>query len=159
MATPAVSTLRVWFFHFIHPYELCGNCAEHSGAEFKVFNMGIFSEVLFIVAGNSYFISKYKIGGENLEKKKLRYAILKEVDKGNKILKESDFSVSEENFDDATRFLTREDYLAGIFYADDRPQYFEGAAYLTAKGENYLEENSNWGKAYRGLKEIREWIK
>lgn len=94
-----------------------------------------------------------------MDKKKLRYAILKEVDKDNKKLKESDFSVSEEDFDEATRFLTREEYLGGIFYADNRPQYFEGAAYLTAKGEEYLEENSGWGKTYRGLKEIRDWIK
>ncbi|MED4126323.1 YjcQ family protein [Halalkalibacterium halodurans] len=94
-----------------------------------------------------------------MNKKKLRYAILKEIDSNNKILSEKDFGVDEATFDEAVNFLKREGYLDGIFNADNRPQFYEGVAFLTEKGESYLEENSALAKTYRGLKEIRDWIK
>lgn len=94
-----------------------------------------------------------------MNKKKLRYAILKEIDNGNKALTQSDFPVTADQFDDAIRFLHRENYLKGVFYADNRPWLFEGTAYLTEVGENSLEENSSLAKTYRGLKEMREWLK
>lgn len=94
-----------------------------------------------------------------MNKRKLRYAILKEIDKGNKVLTEDDFKVTADQFDDAVRFINRENYLKGIFYADNRPWLFEGTAYLTESGEDYLEENSSLTKTYRGLKEIRDWLK
>lgn len=94
-----------------------------------------------------------------MDKQKLRYAILKEIDQGEVNVSEKHFDVSEDEFDNAVRYLTREDFLKGIFYADNRPQFGENSAYLTEKGEKYLEENSIWGKTYRGLKEARDWIK
>ncbi|AIF42146.1 YjcQ family protein [Virgibacillus sp. SK37] len=94
-----------------------------------------------------------------MNKNKLRYAILKEIDSDNKALTEEDFAVTADQFDDAIRFLSRENYLMGVFYADDRPWLFEGTAYLTEDGENYLKENSSFTKTYRGLKEIRDWLK
>lgn len=94
-----------------------------------------------------------------VNKKKLRYAILKEIDSGNTKLIEKDFGVSEDEFDEAIRFLDREGYLKGFFYADNRPWLFEGTAYLTEKGEKYLSENSVLAKTYKGLKEIRDWLK
>lgn len=30
---------------------------------------------------------------------------------------------------------------------------------LTMNGITYLEENSGWAKTYKGLKEVRDWIK
>ncbi|MEC1668277.1 YjcQ family protein [Bacillus mojavensis] len=30
---------------------------------------------------------------------------------------------------------------------------------MTSDGENYLNENSTWGKIYNTAKEIRDWIK
>lgn len=94
-----------------------------------------------------------------MNKQNLRYAILKEVDSGNNKLTEIDFSVEEEVFDEAVRYLDREGYLSGLFYADNRPWMFGGAAFITGKGETYLSDNSTWGKAYRGMKEIRDWLK
>lgn len=94
-----------------------------------------------------------------MDKQKLRYAILKEIDKGEVTVSERHFDISEDDFDNTVRYLTREGYLKGIIYADDRPQFLGDNAFLTAKGENYLEENSNWGRTYRGLKELRDWIK
>ena len=94
-----------------------------------------------------------------MNKKKLRYAILKEIDSGNKNLSEKDFLVTADEFDESIRFLSREDYLNGVTYADNRPWLFENAVYLTEKGEDYLEQNSLLGKSYRGLKEIISFIK
>lgn len=94
-----------------------------------------------------------------MNKKKLRYAILKEIDNGNKALTEENFAVTADQFDEAIRFLNRESYLGGVFYADDRPWLIEGTAYLTEDGESYLEENSSLAKTYKGLKEIRDWLK
>ncbi len=92
-----------------------------------------------------------------MNKKKLRYAILKELDERNNF-NENDFEVTTDEFDNALRFLDREGYIKGVFYADDRPWIFNGAI-LTEKGENYLEENAPWKKAYNTLKEARDWIK
>lgn len=50
-----------------------------------------------------------------MNKKKLRYAILKEIDNVNKGLTEDDFAVIADQFDDAIRFLNRENYVRGIF--------------------------------------------
>ena len=94
-----------------------------------------------------------------MNKKKLRYAIAKEIDKGNNELSEDDFGVTESEFDEAVNFLKREGYLAGVPYADNRPLMFEGSAYLTEKGEDYLSENSALAKTYKGFKEVRDWIK
>lgn len=94
-----------------------------------------------------------------MNKKKLRYAILKEIDSGNKKLTEKNFDVTEEEFDEAVRFLDRESYLVGFMYADNRPWLFEGNSYLTEKGEDHLSENGTLNKTYRGLKEIRDWLR
>ncbi|KSU83429.1 YjcQ protein [Fictibacillus enclensis] len=94
-----------------------------------------------------------------MNKKKLRFAILKEIDAGNAPLNEHDFSVSEEEFDEAINFLTREKYLIGITWGDNRPIVSLIGPIVTEKGETYLEENSLLAKAYKGLKEAREWIK
>lgn len=94
-----------------------------------------------------------------MNKKKLRYSILKEIDNGNSNLNENNFGISEEEFFNAINFLVREDYLGGVYYADDRPWLDEIGPFLTEKGENYLEENSPLAKTYKGLKEVREWIK
>lgn len=93
-----------------------------------------------------------------MNKKKLRYAIAKEIDGGNSALSEADFGVNSEQFDDAVNFLSREGYLTEISYVDNRPLMFEGGVQLTEKGETYLSENSALSKTYKGLKEIRDWL-
>jgi len=93
-----------------------------------------------------------------MDKKKLRYAILREIDKGNRTITEKDLEVKEAEFDDAIRFLTSNGYLNGIDYGDNRPIMDDGTAGLTEKGEEFLEENSGWKKAYNAAKEIKEWI-
>ncbi len=93
-----------------------------------------------------------------MDKKKLRYAILKEIDNGNNNLTEKEFDVTEEQFDEAVRFLGREGYIKGFMYADNRPWLFDGAAYATEKGEEYLSSNSKFAKTYKGIKEFRSWL-
>lgn len=94
-----------------------------------------------------------------MNKEKLRYAILKEVHAGNTPLTEEDFKVTEDEFDDAVGFLSREKYLLGDFWAGDRAHLFKIGPSLTEKGEQYLRDNSGLNKAYNGLKEIRDWLK
>ena len=67
--------------------------------------------------------------------------------------------MTEDEFDDAIRFLSREKYLLGAFWADNRAHIFKTGPTLTEKGEQYLRENSGLNKAYNGLKEIREWLR
>ena len=94
-----------------------------------------------------------------MKKNKLRYAILKEVDKDNKKLTHKDFKVDEDSFYESVNFLVRENYLKGIPYGSNKPMIFIGTAYLTEKGEEYLKENSVLSKTYNGLKEILSFIK
>ncbi|WP_404403831.1 YjcQ family protein [Jeotgalibacillus malaysiensis] len=93
-----------------------------------------------------------------MNKQKLRYAILKEFDNGNKNISDADFPVEQNEFDEAVRFLGREGYIRGVGYADNRP-YFLQAVHVTEKGEKYLSENSAWSKVYKGIKEIKGFIK
>ncbi|MEA1855600.1 YjcQ family protein [Cytobacillus sp. OWB-43] len=93
-----------------------------------------------------------------MDKKKLRIAILKEIDSGNKFLTENNFEVDSETFDEAVRFLYSNGYLKGVSLGDNRIHFFEGTAYLTEKGEEYLSENGTIAKTYKGLKEIRSWL-
>ncbi|CUP06186.1 YjcQ protein [Clostridium baratii] len=93
-----------------------------------------------------------------MDKKKLRYAILKEIDSKNFPLTEYMFGVDEEVFDNNIRFLHREKYIINVQYSDDRPEMDNQYIELTEKGEQFLEDNSAWAKVYKGLKEIKSWI-
>lgn len=94
-----------------------------------------------------------------MDKKKLRYAILKEIDSKNFPVTEDKFGVDEDSFDNQIRFLHREKYITNIYYSDDRPEMDNCYIELTEKGEKFLEENSTWSKLYKGMKEIKDWIK
>lgn len=95
-----------------------------------------------------------------MNKKKLRIAILKEIESKNYDISEKNFeSVNVEDFDEAANFLLREKYIIGVRHGDDRPIFHDLTARLTEKGEDYLEENSTLAKTYRGFKEFRDWFK
>lgn len=88
----------------------------------------------------------------------VRYAILKEVNEGSTPLTEDSFGVSEGELDDAVHFLSREKYLVGVSWAENRPHLHKIGPSLTEQGEQYLKENSLL--SYKGLKEEAwEWIK
>ncbi len=65
--------------------------------------------------------------------------------------------IDEEEFYNIIRLADQENYITNIYYADDIPHYEN--VKLTMKGIEFLEENNKWAKAYRGLKELRDWLK
>ncbi|MEH6858746.1 YjcQ family protein [Priestia megaterium] len=82
----------------------------------------------------------------------IRYLILKEISEGNTPLMEKDLQVEEDEFDKAVNFLSREKYITGVLYADDRPILEKIGPALTEKGEQYLLDKS---KITKGLREIK----
>ncbi len=91
-----------------------------------------------------------------MEKKKLRYAILKTLDEdGDPFNELQNEEVSEMGILEQGRFLSREGYIVGNKYGDNTIFMW---GHLTEKGEDYLEENSKFAKAYSVAKEIRDWI-
>lgn len=97
---------------------------------------------------NEMYYSYVSEREQPLNNTQLRYAIMKEVSKGNTPLTESEFGVSEKEFDEAVNFLTRENYLIGVQWADDRPHLHKVGPSLTEKGEIFLEENYSLDKSY-----------
>lgn len=89
--------------------------------------------------------------------KKIRLAILKELEDGNKNFTHLDFGLSEDDFEEIAKFLAGEEMVRGIEHFWKHKTDYSGAQ-ITAKGERYLEENTTLMKAYKGLKEIRDWI-
>ena len=59
---------------------------------------------------------------------------------------------------DILRHAYREKYIDDVFYADNIV-YFYGEATITLIGKEYLANNSKWAKAYKTLKEVRDWVK
>ncbi|MFS0950903.1 YjcQ family protein [Enterococcus thailandicus] len=95
------------------------------------------------------------------ENKKIRYAILKEIDNGNHENLDFDIiGITEEQFNAQLNFLKNEGYIVGGSYGGNG---LLAVTYkflkLTEKGENFLEENSTFAKTYKVAKEIRDWIK
>ncbi|MNK97492.1 YjcQ protein [compost metagenome] len=89
--------------------------------------------------------------------KKIAFAILKEIEKGNKAYDEESFGVTPEEFSDGFRYLIRNGLADNVLFADDKAYWYTGAT-VTKAGQDFLKENSAWNKAYKFAKEIREWI-
>lgn len=94
--------------------------------------------------------------------KKLAYSILKEIDKNEWTITDVLEHYSEIDYkelkDTIDTMKTRE-LITGIFYGSN-DFYDQGVICKpTEKGERFLEENNGWLKFYKGLKEIRDWIK
>lgn len=93
-----------------------------------------------------------------MNRKKLIYSILKEIDKGN-IPKFDEYELNKEQWNE---IIKNEELLNGvsILYADDEVYYVSiDSAKLTFKGINFLEENNTWTKTYNSIKEARDWFK
>jgi hypothetical protein len=98
-----------------------------------------------------------------MNRKKLIYSILKELEQGNEPKRE-DYDLELEQWGELAELIRDEGYAnhvkvqrAGmgnkVIYA-----WFSSAK-ITIKGLDFLEENSTWAKAYKGLKEVRDWLK
>jgi hypothetical protein len=93
-----------------------------------------------------------------MDKKKLRYAILKKMDANEVNVTADFFGVTEKEFFENVTFLDREGYITKPMYGSNMV-YGMSQSRITEKGENYLEENSKLNKGYKLSKEIRDWIK
>lgn len=98
-----------------------------------------------------------------LDKRKLIYSILKEIDQGNEP-KANDYGIELEEFGSVVEMIQRQGLISGatvqragignkVVYA------FLDRAKIELPGLDYLEENSAWSKIYKGLTEVRDWIK
>lgn len=99
-----------------------------------------------------------------MDREKLLYALLKELNDNNNISAEL-FGIDKEQFYQildlayTSKFINKlpKPVRGGM---KSEIQYFaEDDINITLKGIDYLKDNSALGKTYRGLKEIREWIK
>ncbi|WP_420954320.1 YjcQ family protein [Bacillus haynesii] len=91
-----------------------------------------------------------------MNKNKLQYAILKEIDEGNLPLNADIFGINDIEFVNNVNSLMAKKLIANV-KIDFIPSLY--AAEITIDGENYLKETSTWGKIYNTAKEIRDWIK
>ncbi|WP_391116877.1 YjcQ family protein [Psychrobacillus sp. L3] len=96
-----------------------------------------------------------------MSRKKLMYSILKELEQGNEP-KQSDYELNGEQWGEIAVLIRDEGYAKNIMvqYANNTV-YNVGfhSAKITMKGIEFLEENSALSKTYKGIKEIRDWLK
>jgi hypothetical protein len=96
-----------------------------------------------------------------VNRKKLIYSILKEIEQGNEP-KTEDYELEFEQWGEIAK-LIRDEGLAkgvGILYADDTVYaVILSSAQITLKGIEFIEQNSALAKTYKGLKEARDWLK
>lgn len=101
-----------------------------------------------------YFCEVIKV-----DKKKLRFAILKEIDNGNASPDMyEEMEVDYKLWLEQVNFLVREGYMNKPKYSSNKVYSFAFTR-LTEKGEKYLEDNNKWRLAYKAIKEVRDWIK
>jgi len=91
-----------------------------------------------------------------MNKKELRYSILKRLDEGHKNINFESFKAGQDSFEEQVYFLRDEGYLRNVEYFYDGMNLSD--AKVTGKGEQYLLENSSFGKIYKTAKEIRGWF-
>jgi hypothetical protein len=96
-----------------------------------------------------------------VDRTKLIYSILKELEQGN-IPTQADYELTNEQWGEIAELIKDECYGKNIMiqYADNTV-YFVGfqSAKITMKGIEFLESNSLLSKTYRGIKEAVSWIK
>jgi hypothetical protein len=98
-----------------------------------------------------------------MSKQKLMYSILKEIEKGNRP-SQLDYDITKDEFGEIIELLLDEGMLknasvirGGI--GNKVQGVLLNGSRIGMPGLNFLEEKSNWSKAYNVLKEIRDWIK
>lgn len=96
-----------------------------------------------------------------MNRKKLIYSILKELEQGDEP-KQTDYELDLEQWGEIAELISDEGYAKNIMvqYADDTV-YYVGyhSTKITLAGIGFLEENSALSKTYKGIKEIRDWLK
>ncbi|MDW0115066.1 YjcQ family protein [Sporosarcina saromensis] len=98
-----------------------------------------------------------------MNKGKLIYSILKEIDKGNEPSFKN-YDVTLEQFGEVLEMMASGNLIENAIV--QRGGIGNKVIYthlthtkVTMGGLQYLEDNSGWAKTYNAIKEIRDWIK
>lgn len=86
---------------------------------------------------------------------RLRFAILKEINKGTEINYEM-FGIPKDEFEKFVIGMQEDGYISGIVGTKDK--VLLSGIRVKPEGEKYLKENSKLAKTYRRIKEIKDWI-
>jgi hypothetical protein len=94
-----------------------------------------------------------------MKRDKITYSILVELRNGNHSFDHQTYDLNSQEFIEIINFAVRENLIDrnSVLYADDEPMY--ECATVTMKGIEYIQKNNKWVKLYKGLKEIRDWLK
>lgn len=98
-----------------------------------------------------------------MNRKKLVYSILKELEQGNEP-KQKDYELDLEQWGEISELILDEGYARNIKVTragigNKVVMVWYNTAKITMKGIEFLEENSGLAKTYKGLKEVRDWLK
>jgi hypothetical protein len=98
-----------------------------------------------------------------MDRKKLIYSILKEIEQGN-VPKQSDFDLELEQWGELAELIRDEEFTKNVTVQrggiGNKVVYaWLDRAKITLKGIEFLEQNSVFAKTYKGLKEARDWLK
>ena len=92
--------------------------------------------------------------------KKIIYSILKEILEGDGIPTAKDYEITGEQFFEILNLMKNEGYLNPkrvSFFISGGVHIQKSIDTITMKGIEFLEQNSNWSKFQKGLKEFREF--
>ncbi|WP_100012295.1 YjcQ family protein [Lentibacillus sediminis] len=90
-----------------------------------------------------------------VSRRRLRYSVIKEFDKG-KLPTHETFDIKPEDYVEFLRELQNDGYITGITFTKTS---LLGRPRPTLLGEQYVDENSGLAKTYRVVKELRDWIR
>lgn len=98
-----------------------------------------------------------------MNRKKLVYSILRELEQGNKP-KRADYELDLEQWGELAELIRDEEYAKSVIVqragiGNKVVSAWYTSAKITMKGVEYLEENSFLSKTYKGMKEFRDWLK
>jgi hypothetical protein len=97
-----------------------------------------------------------------LNKRKIIYSVLRELEKGNSLPKFSDFGLSLIEFRDLIDQIQDDDLIKGasVPRGQGNPDRMVllNTAKVTLKGLALLEKNNDFTETYPGLAEIKSWL-
>lgn len=98
-----------------------------------------------------------------MNRKKIIYSILKEIQQGNEP-KRDDYGLELEQWGEICELIRDEGLASNVVVQrggiGNKVVYaWLSKAKITFKGLDFLEENSALAKTYKGLREIRDWLK
>lgn len=98
-----------------------------------------------------------------MNRKKIIYSILKELEQGNEPQR-TDYDLDLEQWGELAELIRDEGLAENISVTraglgNKVMMVWYKPIKITMKGLDYLEENSGLAKTYKGIKEVRDWLK